>query len=102
MMTSRIAPRAAGALLAVLAASLVCAATKINPGNMSPYSKTQVSINLYTKPDPWAGGGLRGVIAGNPSEVLGVLAMPQDSPTFPRWPMWRWRRRQECATSTKT
>ena len=75
MMTSRIAPRAAGALLAVLAASLVCAATKINPGNMSPYSKTQVSINLYTKPDPWAGGGLRGVIAGNPSEVLGVLAM---------------------------
>jgi len=80
MMTFRTAPRAVGALLAVLTASLACAAPKINPGNMSPYSKTQVSINLYTKPDPWASGGLRGVVAGNPSEVLGVLAMPQRFP----------------------
>ncbi|OQC33482.1 MAG: hypothetical protein BWX70_00079 [Verrucomicrobia bacterium ADurb.Bin070] len=80
MMTFRIAARAAGALLVVLAATLAGAAIKIDPGNMSPYSKTKVGINLYSKPDPSAGGGLRGMIAGNPSEVLGVLAMPQKFP----------------------
>ncbi len=82
MMTFRIAARAAGALLAVLAATLAGAAIKIDPGNMSPYSKTKVGINLYSKPDPSAGGGLRGMIAGNPSEVLGVLALPQKFPNI--------------------
>lgn len=82
MISFRIAGRAAGALLAVLAATLAGAAIKIDPGNMSPYSKTKVGINLYSKPDPSAGGGLRGMIAGNPSEVLGVLALPQKFPNI--------------------
>jgi hypothetical protein len=47
---------------------------------MSPYSKTHVSINLYTKPSPDAAGGIRGLLAEPPSEVLGVLAMPQRFP----------------------
>ncbi|MDR2850413.1 MAG: hypothetical protein LBW77_07760 [Verrucomicrobiota bacterium] len=68
--------------LTALAASIVAAGIKINPGNMSPYSKTNVGINLYSKPDPSADGGIRGVIAGNPSEVLGVLAMPQKFPNL--------------------
>ena len=63
-----------------IAASVVFAGVKINPGNMSPYSKTNVGINLYTKPDPNASGGIRGVIGDSPSEVLGVLAMPQKFP----------------------
>ncbi|NLC80810.1 MAG: hypothetical protein GX748_06465, partial [Lentisphaerae bacterium] len=82
MMTFRIAVRASGALLAALAATLAGAAIKIDPGNMSPYSKTKVGINLYSKPDFSASGGLRGMIAGNPSEVLGVLAMPQKFPNI--------------------
>jgi hypothetical protein len=53
---------------------------KIDPGNMSPYSKTRVSANLYAKPDPDALGGIKGVIADAPSEVLGVLVMPQKFP----------------------
>jgi hypothetical protein len=67
--------------LCSFAAIPALAGIKIDPGNMSPYSKTQVGINLYSKPDPSAGGGIRGIIAGNPSEVLGVLAMPQKFPT---------------------
>lgn len=59
------------------AATAVFAGVKINPGNMSPYSKTQVSVNLYTKSDPNASGGITGRLAGTPSEVLGVLALPQ-------------------------
>jgi hypothetical protein len=62
------------------AASAVFAGIKINPGNMSPYSKTHVSVNLYSKPDLSASGGIKGVITENPSEVLGVLAMPQKFP----------------------
>jgi hypothetical protein len=41
-----------------------------------------VGINLYTKPSPDASGGIKGVIAGAPSEVLGVLAMPQKFPNI--------------------
>jgi hypothetical protein len=59
----------------------VCAGVKIDPGNMSPYSKTHVGVNLYSKPDQNAPGGLKGAIADAPSEVLGVLAMPQKFPT---------------------
>ena len=64
----------------ICATQPVIAGIKIVPGNMSPYSKTEVSGNLYSKPDPYAGGGIRGIIAGNPTEVLGVLAMPQRFP----------------------
>lgn len=53
---------------------------KIDPGNMSPYSKTKVSANLYAKPDPAASGGIKGVIADAPSEVLGILVIPQKFP----------------------
>ncbi len=53
---------------------------KIDPGNMSPYSKTKVSANLYAKPEPSALGGIKGVIADAPSEVLGVLVIPQKFP----------------------
>jgi len=63
-----------------VAATAVLAGTKINPGNMSPYSKTHVGINLYSKTDPDASGGIKGVIAEAPSEVLGVVAMPQKFP----------------------
>ncbi len=70
------------ALAGVVAASAVFAGVKINPGNMSPYSKTQVSGNLYTKPDPNAGGGIKGSLADAPSEVLGVLAMPEKFPNL--------------------
>ena len=72
-------------LLAGLACAVAAAAfagVKIDPGNMSPYSKTKVGINLYSKPDPSAGGGIKGVIAGAPSEILGVLAMPQKFPNI--------------------
>lgn len=55
-------------------------AIKINPGNMSPYSKTHVSAKLYSEPDPAAAGGIKGVIADAPSEVLGVLVIPQRYP----------------------
>ena len=68
--------------LATIAASAVFAGVKINPGNMSPYSKTHVSVNLYSQPDPSAGGGIKGVVAEAPSEVLGVLAMPQKFPNL--------------------
>ncbi len=70
------------ALAGAAAASAVFAGIKINPGNMSPYSKTHVSVNLYSKPDPNATGGIKGVITENPSEVLGVLAMPQKFPNI--------------------
>lgn len=63
-------------LLAVVA----LAGIKIDPGNMSPYSKTKVGRNLYTKPDLYSGGGIRGKIGEAPSEILGVLAMPQRFP----------------------
>ena len=66
--------------LAAAAATALFAGIKIDPGNMSPYSKTRVSANLYTRPDPYANGGIRGRIAQAPSEVLGVLAMPQRFP----------------------
>ena len=65
---------------AAVAASALFAGVKINPGNMSPYSKTHVSINLYSKPSPDAAGGIKGTLAEPPSEVLGVLAMPQRFP----------------------
>ena len=68
--------------LATIAASAVFAGVKINPGNMSPYSKTHVSVNLYSQPDPSAGGGIKGIVAEAPSEVLGVLAMPQKFPNL--------------------
>jgi hypothetical protein len=76
---------AAGALaatLTVVSVLSVHSGVKINPGNMSPYSKTHVSINLYSRPDPNANGGIRGVLAEAPSEVLGVLAMPQKFPNI--------------------
>lgn len=80
-MTLQLNKRVSATVLAGAVASLsVLAGVKINPGNMSPYSKTQVSGNLYSKPDPSAAGGIRGSIAENPSEVLGVLAMPQKFP----------------------
>ena len=66
----------------VAAASAVFAGVKINPGNMSPYSKTHVSITLYSKTDPSATGGIKGVVTDNPSEVLGVMAMPQKFPNL--------------------
>jgi len=70
------------AVFLVLVTSGIAAAggIKINPGNMSPYSKTQVSANLYSKPDPAAAGGIKGVIADAPSEVLGVLVIAQKFP----------------------
>ena len=68
--------------LVTAAASTVFAGVKINPGNMSPYSKTHVSVNLYSPTDPNASGGIRGVLAEAPSEVLGVLAMPQRFPNL--------------------
>ena len=79
-MTPSTAPRAVALVGSVIAASLVFAGVKINPGNMSPYSKTNVGVNLYSRPDPNAPGGIRGTIADSPSEVLGVLAMPQKFP----------------------
>lgn len=67
-------------LAALVVASALYAGVKINPGNMSPYSKTHVSVNLYTRPSSDAPGGIKGVLAEPPSEVLGVLAMPQRFP----------------------
>lgn len=68
------------ALACAAAVTTVLAGVKINPGNMSPYSKTHVSVNLYTKPNLDAPGGIKGVVTENPSEVLGVVAMPQKFP----------------------
>jgi len=68
------------AALVVLTALSIRAGIKIDPGNMSPYSKTRVGGNLYTKNDPYATGGIRGTLTDAPSEVLGVLAMPQRFP----------------------
>ena len=65
-------------LAAILTASAVFAAgVKIDPGNMSPYSKTQVGAKLYSDPDPDASGGIRGTLTGLPSDLLGVIAIPQ-------------------------
>jgi len=72
----------AGLAVSLSAVAVAVAGIKINPGNMSPYSKTHVSINLYTKPDDNASGGIKGVIAQAPSEVLGVLAMSQKFPNI--------------------
>lgn len=69
-----------GMAAAVIAVCGAFAGIKIDPGNMSPYSKTKVSANLYTRPDPSALGGIKGTIVGAPSEVLGVLALPQRFP----------------------
>lgn len=69
-------------LVAAAAALPAGAGVKIDPGNMSPYSKTHVSVNLYSKTDPSAGGGIRGTLVEAPSEVLGVLAMPQKFPNI--------------------
>ena len=55
---------------------------KIVPGNMSPYTKTHVSINLYTKPDYSATGGIKGALTDAPSKVLGVICMPQKFPNI--------------------
>jgi hypothetical protein len=52
----------------------------INPGNMSPYSKTHVSATLYTKPDETASGGIRGKLDQVPSKVLGVMAIFEQFP----------------------
>ena len=65
-------------LAAILTASAMFAAgVKIDPGNMSPYSKTQVGAKLYSDPDPEASGGIRGVLKDMPSDLLGVVAVPQ-------------------------
>jgi hypothetical protein len=79
-MTRTATIRTAVLACALAAATALLAGVKINPGNMSPYSKTHVSVNLYTKPDPNATGGIRGTLVDAPSEVLGVLAMPQKFP----------------------
>ena len=63
--------------LLLLAGSLLAAGVKINPGNMSPYSKTNVGAKLYTEPDPAASGGIRGTLTDLPSDLLGVIAVPQ-------------------------
>jgi hypothetical protein len=68
-------------IAALTLATAACAGIKIDPGNMSPYSKTKVGINLYSKTDPSSNGGIRGTLSEAPSEVLGVLAMPQKFPT---------------------
>ena len=56
---------------------LFAAGVKIDPGNMSPYSKTQVGAKLYSDPDPESSGGIRGVLKDMPSDLLGVVAVPQ-------------------------
>lgn len=79
-MTRPVTNRTAVLACVAAAASALLAGIKIDPGNMSPYSKTHVGVNLYTKPDPYATGGIRGKLADAPSEILGVLAMPQRFP----------------------
>lgn len=71
----KISRSAAGALIA-MAAIAAFAGHPVSPGSPSPYTGTQQSSQLYAKPDPEAGGGLRGKIKGG--EVLGVFAIPQD------------------------
>ncbi|MCL1921480.1 MAG: hypothetical protein FWG50_10485 [Kiritimatiellaeota bacterium] len=65
------------AATALAGGGLLAAGVKIDPGNMSPYSKTQVGSKLYTEPDPSASGGIRGALADLPSDLLGVIAVPQ-------------------------
>lgn len=55
---------------------------KINPGNMSPYTKTHVGARLYTRPSEEAPGGIEGRIVDAPSKVLGVICMPQKFPNI--------------------
>lgn len=69
--------RSALFLLLFAAVNAALAGVKIDPGNMSPYSKTKVSAKLYTPPDETSTGGIKGKIVEPPSEVLGVMAMPQ-------------------------
>lgn len=69
--------RMMSAMMLIAASDLIAGGVKITPGNMSPYSKTHVSAKLYTEPDPSASGGIKGLIADAPSDVLGVIAVPQ-------------------------
>ena len=55
---------------------------KINPGNMSPYTKTHVGSRLYTPPSEEASGGIEGKLVDAPSKVLGVICMPQKFPNI--------------------
>jgi len=64
-------------LLSAATAGALLAGVKIVPGNMSPYSNTQVGGKLYTEPDASAYGGIRGTLTDLPSELLGVVAVQQ-------------------------
>ena len=57
------------------------AGIKIDPGNMSPYTKTKVGAKTYTPPDSSRTGGIRGRLSRSPAKVLGVLAVYQQFPT---------------------
>lgn len=65
---------------AVSIGSVEAAGIKIDPGNMSPYSKTHVGAALYTKPDPSAEGAIRGKLIDAPSKILGVAVVYQQFP----------------------
>ena len=68
------------AVLVACGVSAWAAGVKIVPGNMSPYSKTNVGAKIYTPPDPGSMGGIRGRIEEAPSPVLGVVAVYEQFP----------------------
>jgi len=65
------------AVTAVTAGGLFAAGTRINTSGVQPYTKTVIGTKLYTPLDPSSSGGIRGSFTDLPSDLLGVIAVPQ-------------------------
>jgi len=65
------------AVAALVAGGLLAAGNKIRTDGLMPYTKTVIGSQLYTPPDPAMSGGILGVLTDMPSELLGVIAVPQ-------------------------
>jgi len=61
----------------VACGGLFAAGTRISTSGVQPYTKTVIGTQLYTPPDPSASGGIRGAFTDLPSNLLGVIAVPQ-------------------------
>ena len=55
----------------------IAAGNRISTSGLMPYTKTTIGSKLYTEPDASASGGIRGTLTEMPSDVLGVVAVPQ-------------------------
>ena len=49
---------------------------------LSAFAQLDGGAYLYTKPDPSAGGGIKGKVLGAPQQIQSVFALPPDDPKF--------------------